>query len=124
MRRKPHASWCRTLKELKGEITLSVWDKDEEDSSAALFSKKFWKDETDDFLGLITFKVDEIVQRGYEVRSTFVAAWPRPAERGGGWAHAGARAVVGMAVPSIMIDPALGSVVPPAETVQALSHQR
>ena len=41
-----------TLKDPKGKIVLQVWDKDPEDEVKA-FSSKFWKEETDDFLGMV-----------------------------------------------------------------------
>jgi len=59
-----------TIKELTGTIIIQVWDKDEDDTPLMPFSSKFWKDETDDFLGMLTFKVEDILANGYEVRAT------------------------------------------------------
>lgn len=59
-----------TLKELTGTVVVQVWDKDEDDTPLMPFSSKFWKDETDDFLGMLTFKVEDILAHGYEVRAT------------------------------------------------------
>jgi len=41
------------VKDPKGKITLHVWDKDPEDE-VKTFSAKFWKEETDDFLGMVS----------------------------------------------------------------------
>jgi len=74
----------RTIKDPKGKITINVWDKDEKSDPVTL--KKFFKDETDDFLGTVisffsffsffsflifflseklSFDVEEIINRGY-----------------------------------------------------------
>jgi len=47
----------RTVKDPKGKITLHVWDKDPEDE-VKTFSAKFWKEETDDFLGMVNLSLE------------------------------------------------------------------
>eukprot|EP00158_Paraphelidium_tribonemae_P009527 Partr_v1_DN28890_c0_g1_i2_m33021 putative C2 domain protein len=42
-------------------ITVTVWDKDEEEPKSPL-SHKFWKDESDDFLGLVSFNVPALIE--------------------------------------------------------------
>jgi hypothetical protein len=52
------------LKESSSRIIVQVWGKLDSSANATVFSKRFWVEETDHFLGLVSLSVEEIAARG------------------------------------------------------------
>jgi hypothetical protein len=44
-------------------LKITVWDKDDDEIHLSPFTKKFWKDEADDFLCQVTFTVEDLLDQ-------------------------------------------------------------
>ena len=56
-------------------MTITVWDKDEAETDPSVFSPKFWKEEVDDFLGMVHFNVKELIADLRAARDQRVDRW-------------------------------------------------